>query len=241
MPLYPQIAIANALQVHPADVPRLLDLWWKAWEQHPAFDWYYEPDQYGYAPSKDVWTPVVMAVFEHEPGAGGRTESYLVGDVQDCLAPMNIRWGERTLGTFAGLAPILADIPVSRIRTVAVSWSYKGSGGAFCARQWLKALLPRKVHPCISRARRANRRRKSDYLQDPDDPTLYRDKDRWPDWYRKKTKAELFIEHDLSEAERKTISNYMDLMDFWRCATGRVHPDQVQNLVTHQMSLFDDL
>ena len=36
----------------------------------------------------------------------------------------------------------------------------------------------------------------------------------------------------------RTIAAYMDPCDFWRCATGRVHPDRVEGLVRKHVHHF---
>ena len=46
---------------------------------------------------------------------------------------------------------------------------------------------------------------------------------RYPRWYRQHTKAELFVMLTLRDV-RDDLMQYVDPMDFWRCATGQIRP-----------------
>ena len=226
-------ALCDALLIFPADVPVLLAAWWQAWETHPAFRSYYTPGRDGFVPPRSLLKPVVMGAWRHAPGRGGHDRSYLIGAPGDVLAGLD--WGDRTYGgTFIGLLPIIPDAPVHPSRTTMWAFSYKGAGGAYEARLRLKQLLPRVVHPWISKARSANAHPKRLLVpaSDPSKPG------KLPDAYRRRTKGEIWVEEHLPEQIRRTVAAYMDPDDFWRCATGRVHPDKVEGLVRKHVHHF---
>jgi hypothetical protein len=65
------------------------------------------------------------------------------------------------------------------------------------------------------------------------------DRNLQPDSYRKRTKAQLWIELVLL-AEVPEIVGWIDPEDFWRAATGRVKPNEVEGLMRRrQPELFD--
>jgi len=225
------LALCQALDVEP-DVlyPYLLAHWWTAWEAHPDYANTYAPDAHGYAPSFHLLQPQVMGVWRHPPGRGGHNESYVISTPQDVLA--SLAWGNRTFGgTFAGIQPIHPSAPVSRYRIVTWAFSYKGAGGAYVARMRLKALLPREVHPWISKARSTNSRPKHHLYPFPVDPRRIRYVPPVYDSYRTRSKGEIWLEEKMPAAVRQAISRYLEPIDFWRCATGRVHPDEVEPLI----------
>lgn len=150
-----------------------------------------------------------------------------------------MRWGTRTLGEYGWIQPVEDWMPVHPFQLTAISWSLKGSGTAARARMKLREVPPRKLGPAITMARRIEGRPKTWFL--PRQPGVNnRDPKTWPDWYRSRTKGQLFIEQSLTEEQRLLILKYMTLENFWRAATGRVHPEEVINLVRHQPSLLSD-
>ena len=185
---------------------------WEAWCAHPD---YHEAE-----------SPACVGVFTHPPGRGGHVESYIIGDFQGVLA--NVRWGERKLGDFAGIVPVWADIPVDPFFITVISTSLKSKAArAKAARDELKRLLPPKLRPLVSLARKANARRKGAFLKIGEEST-------------KLTKRELFLARWLNAATRAELEVYIALDDFWRCATGRVHPFEVADLITHQLPLISE-
>jgi hypothetical protein len=158
-----------------------------------------------------------VAVFEHPPGRGGRTESYIIGPLQDLLA--NIEWGEKKLGNFVDVVPEWEGCPTDPFFVLILSFSLQNKAAqAKAARDELKRLLPGRLHRLVTLARRINARPKRHLL--PLGVTK-----------SKRTKAELFIQEVLSDEDRQEIEKYMDCFDFWRAATGRVEPNQVEKLM----------
>lgn len=185
-----------------------------------------------------------MLACQHEPGAGGRTESYLIGPLMDVTSPKQLEWCRRTIGEPHQIRPVTRVTPVNPSRLLAESYSYKGAGMAWRSRMALKLALPRRFHRLVSKARHINRRPKYAYLQaevSPEEWTAYlHRKDEGstyqvPEWYSAHTKAELFVMYDVPA----DLADYIDPMDFWRCATGRIRPEDVPELVNHQPILFE--
>lgn len=210
------------------------DVYHPAWKAHPD---YYSTD------FSQPYNPTVIAVYEHE-AFKGHTESYMIAGLSDLLAPAQMEWGKRTLGTFRCIRPIRADIPVHRYRISYLSWSIKGSGRAFRCRQELKSLLPTKYHPLVSLARKAARAPKhfhlSQWMKDHQGEHIdLRNRSILPDWYNRKTRQEMNRERFIEMAGGRLggLSRYITLENFWAAATGQCHPDEVQTLITHQMGL----
>ena len=207
--------------------------------------WLAHPD---YWPSmEDPHNPTVVAVFSH-PFYQGHDESYVIAGVGDVLSPANIRWAARTLGEFKCLRPILPEMPVSKTRIAYISWSLQGKGNAFRCRERLKCLLPKRYRPLITMARRIERTPKWAYLKEwlhserAGQPVDLKNKACLPTWYTATTRDVLnfqrFAEYAGSRANR--LTNFITLENLWRAATGQVHSDDVQGLVTHQTSFLDD-
>jgi hypothetical protein len=171
-----------------------------------------------------------MGTWRHDPGRGGCTESYVIGTPQDVLS--SLKWGKRTYGgQFVGFTPIAPAAMPSRTRIATWMFSYKGAGGASEARQRLKALLPRQLHSWIHNARRVNAHPKWRLYPFEVDPRHPR---RIPPAYvsyRQRSKGEIWVEEVLPAPVRQLISRYIEPIAFWRCATGRVHPDAVMPLI----------
>jgi len=165
-----------------------------------------------------------VAVFEHLPGRGGHTESYIVGDVQDVLA--QIEWGERKLGEFVGIVPVWDGLPVDPYFVTVISTSLQSQAARDkMARDRLKELLPDTLHSLITLARRMNRRPKRDWLPP------FTEESEAPDWWRGREKGELFVERTLSDDERRRIAVWMYPLDFWNVATGRVDWQEIDDLM----------
>jgi hypothetical protein len=199
-----------------------------AWCAHPSYE---------DCNSRDPLNPHVRAVFKHPPGRGGKEFSFVIGSMQDLISPQNIRWATRSLGDFHCLAPMESDTPVHPHKILSLSYSLNGAGFVFTARMRLKELLPKHLHRFISEARRVNRKPKHWFLSSGDPATDKRLKESQPEWYRKKSKGELWVELGLKEQDRKEIRLIMDPLDFWECATGRVHPDDIESRL-NQLRLF---
>jgi len=119
---------------------------------------------------------------------------------------------------------VWADIPVDPFFITVISTSLKSKAArAKAARDELKRLLPQKLRPLVSLARKANARKKHVFLKVGETTKL--------------TKRELFFARWLDAATRAELAIYIEAEDFWRCATGRVHPSEVAGLVTHQLPL----
>jgi hypothetical protein len=244
-------AISDALDIRPEQVPALLQELWAAWEAHPFFEEYYAGGWSGKLDAGPIeprlYAPVALAVFTHEVGLRGHPESYVVSTLPDLIA--SIRWGERTLGDFAGVIPVPDDFPsdlIGSCRQVVISHSPKGAGNAYECRMELKRLLPRKLHRWIVLARRVNSKPKWQFLPMPPPGVGREDKSWWPDWYKDNTKGQLFLYHDapyrsLTDEARAQIRDYTSLESFWKAATGRVRAVEVRDLVTHQLELGLDL
>lgn len=241
------LSIAGATGIEIDQVPSFLRSLWDAWCEHPDFRSYYTRDRFGYAPTPSILNVPAMGVYVHEEGTRG-SESYYFSDLPDVIAA--ISWCKRSLGDFSYVAPLPANISPSRIRATFISNSPKGSGNAYESRMILKQMLPRSVHRWISRARTANYKPKYSYLQStlPVPQTdeevtrrrqMYRTPTLQPDWYRNSTKAELWL-RDLVEQDpdaARIIESYMNLQDFWRCATGKIKSTEVAGLINHQICL----
>jgi hypothetical protein len=231
-------AICTALEIEPKELlPGRLAHWWQAWEAHPQYEAFYQSDQSGFAPVFDILKPQVMGVWRHQSGRGGHTESYVIGTPADVLS--SLRWGNRTYGgRFIGFQPILPEALPSKYRIATWSFSYKGAGGASIARMRLKALLPREVRPWIHKARSANSRPKYHLYPFKVDSQRPREVPEEFSHYRTRTKGEIWVEEVLPDYIKLIIGRYMSLVDFWRCATGRVHPDEVEPLIRAHVRQF---
>lgn len=239
------------------DILPLFERLWDAWLEHPEFEAYYtEPWLDGrYSPELDLFSVMVRMMFEHEPGIGGETRSWTVCCIEDAN-PNMVKRGERRLGKFVGLESIEPDDPVSAIYPLLISHSYKGANRAFYARMALKDLLPRDLKPWVSKARSGNNWPKYQLLRQN-----YLSMETWqeivvrckgdmrqlrsqcedlvPEWYWSKSKGELWIETQMSESVKARLGQWIAPMDFWRCATGQVHPEEVTQYVTHQPRLIE--
>jgi hypothetical protein len=110
-------------------------------------------------------------------------------------------------------------------RNAFISWSLKGSGRAFRARQELRAALPRKFGLYISKARKFARLWKWEILKTAHYPPELKLEALW---------ALHFRETYGSAMERAGLSKYMSLEAFFACATGEIYPDEVPDMITHQ-------
>jgi len=209
--------------------------YWPAWQAHPDFR---------QSTTEDDHNPAVVGVWCH-PAYQGHSESFVIARLGDVLAPANVRWGARSLGEFQCVRPVLPTIRVSATRITYISWSLKGSGQGFRCRQLLKGLLPAKYHTYIVMARRIARNPKTyhlaEWLLDHSGQGIdLTDRRQLPDWYNQETRDRLnyftFIRR--AGAALIGIEQYVTAPNFWRIATGQVHPDVVHNLLVHQPRLF---
>ena len=205
-----------------ASVAELMDLVGRfelAWRSHPDF--------------YPTFPPAAMSVWSHE-AYRGHTESYVMAGMSDVTSPAHLKWGRRSLGEYAGIRPVPPELPVSREREIFLSFSLKGAGKAFRARRELKRLLPRKYRGYVQKARHF--RRDTKYMAykalrggiNPEPDAEYRHTR--ADEYR----FRLFSWHYADKLAGLPIG----LRDFWRIATGQVHPDQVATYFTRQTELF---
>lgn len=209
------------------------------WQQHLE---YYETEP---------WNPLVVGVWEHEPGKRKLTESYVITQLNDVLAPATQAKMARTLGTFKCIRPIPEDMPYVYGRMAWYSNSLKAGGKAYAARMELKALLPQHLHKYISKLRGWSAEPKWIYLimhysqaewmgmcREAKDQ-LKRTPSLQPDWYSQSSKAELWATCRIKPEEYNDIATYINPVDLYLCASGEVHPDDVHTYVLHQKSLFD--
>lgn len=199
---------------------------WQAWTLHPSYKDPEDPQLIFDVPAAGVW--------EHEPGRGGHTESYVISFLPSVIS--SISWGQRTYGgEFLGLFPIWLDAPFSFERICTISFSYKGAGGAAEARARLRKMMPKIVRPYIRQARSVNWRTKA---------LLVKGRDLTAEEL-KRTKGEIFMQDMIPAIVLLEINKFMTPADFWRCATGRVHPNNVSDLLhpSHgkQLTLFNSL
>lgn len=203
-------------------------LYEEAWRQHPCYE---------EAGEKDPLNPVCRAIYYHPPGVDGLRHSYSVAGLNDLLSPSHTDWARRTLGTLLCLAPVESDTPIHLTRILSYSNSYLSSGLAYRARLRLKELLPKELHRLINEARRVKSRPKHDFLKRGPEMPLRVTRANPPEWYRTKTKKQIWLELELKPEQRAAISRYMDPSDFWDCATGLIRPEDV-HLYLRQMSLI---
>jgi len=201
------------------DIVDGLKRWWEAWREHPDFVGFYQPDEWGFAPDPcDLFAPMVLAVFTHERGVENKTESYVVGTLPDVCS--RLRWGRQRLGEFAEIQPIRPEFSPNRYRITYVSYSLGGNGKGFWARQRMKEYPPKELHPLINGVRRVRKMRlEGDY----------------------RTKKAWFFSGNgrFGNTPDRLIKLgfYMHDDDFWNCATGKVHPEDVKALINHQLEL----
>lgn len=224
-------AIRRAIQA----VLTIQNVYWPAWKDHPDFA---ESARWC---EQDLNNPVSVAIHRHEPFQGHQY-SAMICPVFDLLTPAQLKWGAKKLGEFMTLLPIRPEIRVHPTRISYISWSLKGAGKAFRARQVLRVMLPAKYRPLISLARSLARTLKSAYLGEW---KLAHAGKAWkrsemPGWYRAKTRDqfnfEAFCERYAGRLEG--IEARISREAFWKCATGQVHPDDVFKHLTYQLSLW---
>ena len=181
-----------------------------AWRNHPQF--------------YPAFPPPAISVWSHE-AYQGHTESYGIGALTDVTSPAHLKWGTRTLGEFAGVRPLPPDIPFHPEREAFISWSLKGSGKSFRARLELKRLLPEQYRGLVAQARTIARETKEIAYKgwtgerpsrsDPAYRRINADEVRYQEFLY------------LFGARLAGIEHYIDPRDFWACAVGQVHPEQV--------------
>jgi hypothetical protein len=64
----------------------------------------------------------------------------------------------------------------------------------------------------------------------------YKPRELLPGWWFKTSKGELWLRYVLTDEQRRAIATFMDPLDFWRCASGEVHPDEVKDYLVHAPS-----
>jgi hypothetical protein len=188
--------------------------------------------------------PYVVAVYEHPPGRRGERFSYMIGTLQDVTCPHEYQWGLTKLGAFLCIEPVQPDTPVSWCRTMIMSNSLiTKDSWAYEARRVLKEWLPKPLHKLVNKPRKYNHMTKADYAAqkygppDPNEKGRRWRKEEFPEYIRQHTKAELFIELILTPDEREAISAWIDVMDFYHAANGKVHPDAVEQLIKPEKRL----
>lgn len=231
-------AISDLQKIDVWDVPGFLAHLWEAWEAHPDFDAYY--DEVKHEPR--IYRPVCVAIFRHEPGAGGHNESYIFADLQTLVG--RLPWGKRTFGgEFHEFHAIEPHVPVSPYFIGWLSYSYHGSGKVQRARMELKRLLPADLHKLITAARRHHRRAKHFHVA-PEEMVIERGTGKviLPERYATRTKQRIFIEDCIEPADMVLLDQYIDPDEFYRAATGKYKPEEVAALMKIlQPGLFGDI
>lgn len=230
---------AAALGMTPADLLALLPALWQAWAAHPAYPHWVEE----FGTPTDMRRPVAVAVFRHEPGARGFTESYIVDTLSGLCA--SIAWGERNMGEFVEVCPVESHVPVNLYYQLTINHSWKsGRARGYACRKQLKALLPSRLRSCVSQARRFRRMRKIDLATHlgwvgPDD--YDHDLHQYiglPEAYHRLTKRDILVKHILPQTFPE-IADYMAYSDFWDAVDGTLNPNDIADLVMHQPALFE--
>lgn len=189
-----------------------------SWCEHPSYDMYHEKVEE--APENVL----MMGVFQHEPGHLKRTESFILGNYWTVVK--SIEWGEKSLGKFIDIRNIPHEVeldPMIRWRIAYLSYSLKGSGKAYRARMVLKKMLPKKARALIQYARHMKRK----ILHNSDIKKFGRSKKK-----RFLDAAPRVYPDKVAILEKK-----MTLEDFWECAIGKVHPDDVPEYIQHQREI----
>jgi hypothetical protein len=220
--------------------------YWRHWQAHPQF-----AAINAVLPQKPH-NPYVTIYWKHdEPGVGKETHSYMWTSLEEAFAPATRKWASRSLGTFDGVGPIDHAVTcLSWERQTYMSLSLKGSGRAYRARMKLRALLPKRFHKLTTSIRAELRHhRKWWYLANSMDTwidlpreekeAIKNKKSLQPAWYRNADMAELWATRRLDKATYKDLARYIDPAQFFRCASGAIHPDDVAQYVVHQMDLFE--
>lgn len=192
-----------------------------AWVAHPDF----YPTQ----------LPVAMTAWKHEPYLG-HGHSFICAEVDDLLSSRWLQWGKRSLGAFAGIAPVAPWMGVDKSRVTTLSWSLHGSGKAFRARMALKAMLPHKYRPLVQKTRHFNRKDKYQCWR------AYkggRNPPKDAEYYALTANDLRFWEFTTHYAESLAgLEKYLSLKDFWAIATGKIHPEEVYKYFTFQTDMF---
>ncbi len=115
-----------------------------------------------------------------------------------------------------------------------ISFSYAGQGREMYARLRLKSLLPKELKKYVGLARGVQRRPRHWFVADPYERESYKAIGKTGKMYfklpkriRDKPMWELFFEKYVGDEERQLLSQYITEKAFWECATGQVHPDDV--------------
>lgn len=218
----------------------------------------------------DPADPVCILVCHHEPGLDQFTESFYIAPFSSLLNKRNLNWMTRIIGkpfTFWSIGEI-PDFHLNICRDMYISNSFLGSGKAVHARRILRECVPVKYGPLIQHARRMKNRPKYRYLEEEwfrlgiaEDPKSYLGdyledhgysrgtklnqvkRSIWPDWYNQKSKDEINYELWTTRfADRLAgIEKYIDPYDFWCCATGQVHPYEVESYIKKHSRKWHDL
>lgn len=210
-----------------------------AWAAHP---------DYKSAGSTDVHNPYCVGLYRHEPGREGRTVFCLVAPLASVIG--KYAWCLSRMGEFIGIGPVPEEwiIDPYRIGFVNNSPRTQASRGFFC-RTRLREVLPGQVRKYITQARRVNRAPKTRFLpggytpvRDANgkvDRSVYRDAQSMvqpvPAWYRKQTKAEIWLSR-IPSSDARVIAAYLPLDAFWRAATGRMMPDKLEEILCSDMT-----
>ena len=222
--------------------------YWQHWQAHPQFT-----SINARCPQKPHSPMVTIYWKHHEPGLHKATHSYMWTNLEDAFAPATRQWAKRTLGAFDGIGPVDHEMTqLSWCRQTYISLSLTGSGKAYRARMELRRLLPRRFHKLTTKVRQELAHHpKWHYLsasfagdQWIDMPraekeALKNKKSLQPTWYRDADMAELWATRRLDKATYKDLARFIDPAQFFRCASGAIHPNDVAQYVTHQPSFLD--
>ena len=118
-------------------------------------------------------------------------------------------------------------------RIAMLPYSYAGQGAAMTARLRLKALLPRRLRKWVSKARSGNAKPKWFYFTVPEIQTWSTHKGarrtiKYPPEARAQAKWQLWFDKFMPHETQLDMAQHIELEDFWNCATGRTHPNDVE-------------
>lgn len=118
-------------------------------------------------------------------------------------------------------------------RITTIPYSYAGQGAEMTARLRLKSLLPKHLQKYVSKARSGNRKAKHFYfpvekIQKWSTFDNGRRHINYPPEARAQKKWRLWFDRFVPLKEQRELAQLIPLEDFWRCATGDVHPNDVE-------------
>lgn len=132
-------------------------------------------------------------------------------------------------------AVMLLEIHLHPFLITTLPMSYAGQGAQMTARLRLKELLPHRLKKYVSKARSGNAKPKHFYfsVEQIREWSTFKNGRRYikyPAHVRKIPKWKLWFDRFVPLDDQMEIMRLMPLEDFWSCATGKVHPNDVDGL-----------